>query len=154
MGAPQAKGGRVAVESTLNLKDYPEVYVVGDMAYLETFKDGQAYPMVAQVAIQQGKHSARNILRTQRGEEKRPFKYFDIGYMATIGRSAAVLDAFGMKLSGRLAWLGWLFIHISYLIGFRNRLIVLTNWAYYYFTYDRGVRLITSREMEEVTSGE
>jgi NADH dehydrogenase len=150
IGAPQAKGGRVAIEETLNLKEHPEVYVAGDMAYLETFKDGQAYPMVAQVAIQQGKHAARNILRAQRGEEKVPFKYFDIGYMATIGRSAAVLDAFGLKLSGRLAWLGWLFIHISYLIGFRNRLIVLTNWAYYYFTYDRGVRLITSREMEDV----
>jgi NADH dehydrogenase len=144
MGAPQAKGGRVPVEPALNLKDHPEVYVIGDMAYLETYKDGQAYPMVAQPAIQQGKHAAHNILRVERGEAAEAFKYFDIGYMATIGRRAAVLDAFGVRLSGRLAWLGWLFIHIIYLIGFRNRLIVLTNWAYNYFTYERGVRLITS----------
>jgi NADH dehydrogenase len=75
-----------------------------------------------------------------------PFHYFDMGSMATIGRKAAVFDAFGIRLSGRIAWLGWLFIHIIYLIGFRNRLIVLTNWAFNYFTYERGVRLITQRD--------
>ncbi len=143
--AEQGKNGRIKIEPALHLPDHPEVFVVGDMALLETYRDGQAYPMVAQVAIQQGKQAAENILREIAGKDTAPFHYFDEGSMATIGRRYAVLDAFGIHLSGRLAWLGWLFIHIVYLIGFRNRLIVLTNWAYNYFTYERGVRLITSK---------
>jgi NADH:ubiquinone reductase (H+-translocating) len=149
VGAPLAKGSRVKVEPALNLKEHPEVFVIGDMAYAETYKEGEAYPMVAQVAIQQGKHTAHSILRAHNGEEPEPFKYFDLGYMATIGRRAAVMDAFGLHLSGRLAWLGWLVVHIIYLIGFRNRLIVITNWAYNYFTYERGVRLITNRHNKQ-----
>src|SRR5207249_1916591 len=100
-------------------------------------------PMVAPVAMQQGKHAAGNILAMIEGRPVEPFKYFDKGQMATIGRRAAVLDAFGVHLSGLLAWIGWLFIHLMYLVGFRNRLIVLFNWAYNYFTWDRGVRIIT-----------
>src|SRR6185436_20324446 len=96
------------------------------------------------VAIQQGKQAARNIAAQLAGRPLRAFRYFDKGQMATIGRRAAVFDAFGVRLSGFLAWLGWLLIHLIELIGFRNRLIVLANWAYNYFTYDRGVRLITS----------
>jgi len=137
------KQSRVKVEPTLNLPGHPEVFVVGDMAYLEGYRGKEAYPMVAQVAIQQGKRAAKNILARLAKQEPRPFRYFDYGIMATIGRRAAVLDAFGLRLSGRLAWFGWLFIHILYLIGFRNRLIVMTNWAYNYFTFERGVRLIT-----------
>jgi NADH dehydrogenase len=144
LNVARGRGARVKVERTLNLPGRPEVFVVGDMAYLEGYRGANAYPMVAPVAIQQGQQAARNILAQIRGEPMRPFRYFDKGQMATIGRRAAVMDAFGVRLSGFLAWLGWLFIHLIELIGFRNRLIVLANWAYNYFTYDRGVRLITS----------
>jgi NADH dehydrogenase len=104
--------------------------------------------MVAQVAMQMGKQAAHNILALIEGRSLDMFHYFDKGQMATIGRRAAVFDAFGIRLSGFFAWIGWLFIHIIYLIGFRNRLVVLTNWAYNYFTYDRAVRLITGAERE------
>lgn len=140
-----ARGARVPVEPTLNLADHPEVFVIGDMAYLEGYKDGQAYPMVAQVAMQMGKQAAGNILAAIERQAPHAFRYFDKGQMATIGRRAAVFDAFGVRLTGFLAWAGWLVVHILYLIGFRNRLVVLTNWAYNYFTYDRAVRLITGR---------
>ncbi|MDQ3929153.1 MAG: NAD(P)/FAD-dependent oxidoreductase [Chloroflexota bacterium] len=154
LGVEQGKGGRVKIEPELHIREHPEVFVVGDMAYLEGYKGDQAYPMVAQVAIQQGKHAARNILAHAGGREMTPFRYFDQGSMATIGRRYAVLDAFGLRLSGRLAWFGWLFIHIIYLIGFRNRLIVLTNWAYNYFSYERAVRLITGKDLEMQPIGE
>ena len=131
------------VRSTLDLPGHPEVFVIGDMAYLEGYKGGQAYPMVAQVAIQQGKQAARNLLRREQGKPMRPFHYFDQGTLATIGRRYALLDGFGLHLSGRLAWFGWLFIHIVYLIGFRNRFIVMFEWAWAYFSYQRGARLIT-----------
>lgn len=149
LGEEQAKGGRVKVTRELHVPHRPEVFVIGDMAYLEGYKGGQAYPMVAQVAIQQGKRAARNILNSIAGRRMRPFFYLDEGIMATIGRRSAVLDAFGIRLSGRVAWFGWLLIHIMYLIGFRNRLIVLVNWAYNYFTHERGVRLITDEECED-----
>ena len=142
---PLDRTGRVLVRPDLSLPEHPEVFVVGDMAYLEGYKGGQAYPMVAQVAIQQGKRAARNILEQVRGREMKPFHYRGEGTMATVGRRFAVFDAFGIRMSGRIAWFGWLFIHIVYLIGFRNRLIVLTNWAFNYFTYERGVRLITGK---------
>jgi NADH dehydrogenase len=145
LGVKQARGARVPVANTLQLPERPEVFVVGDMAYLEGYHGG-AYPMVAQVAMQMGKQAGRNILAQLRGQPMREFHYFDKGQMATIGRRAAVLDAFGVRLGGFLAWVGWLFIHLLYLVGFRNRLVVLTNWAYNYFTYDRGVRLITSED--------
>jgi NADH dehydrogenase len=140
------RGARVTVEPTLNLPGRPEVFIIGDMAYLEGYRGDQSYPMVAPVAIQQGRQAAHNILALVRGEALRPFRYFDRGQMATIGRRAAVLDAFGVRLSGFIAWLGWLFIHLIELIGFRNRLIVLANWAYNYWTFDRGVRLITRED--------
>jgi NADH dehydrogenase len=149
LGAEQGRNARVKVEPTLNLPRHPEVFIIGDMAYLEGYKGNQAYPMVAQVAIQMGKRAARNILLQAQKRPMKPFRYFDEGTMATIGRSSAVFDAFGIRLSGFIAWLGWLFIHIIYLIGFRNRLIVLINWAINYFTYERGVRLITGRDWPE-----
>jgi NADH:ubiquinone reductase (H+-translocating) len=102
--------------------------------------------MVAPVAIQQGEQAARNILAQVHGRPMRTFRYVDKGQMATIGRQAAVLDAFGIQLDGRLAWIGWLLVHLIQLVGYRNRLIVLTNWAYNYVTYDRGVRLITGEK--------
>jgi NADH dehydrogenase len=146
LGLPVGRSARVKITPELNLPDRPEVFVIGDMAYLEGYKGGQAYPMVAQVAMQMGKQAAHNILALI---ERRPldaFHYFDKGQMATIGRRAAVFDAFGIRLSGFFAWVGWLFVHIIYLIGFRNRLVVLTNWAYSYFTYDRAVRVISGAE--------
>ena len=147
LGVEMARGARVKVQETMQLPTRPEVYVIGDMAYLEGFKthDGKtvAYPMVAQVAIQQGKISANNILATIRNKALATFHYRDKGSMATIGRRSAVFDAYGIKQSGYIAWLGWLFVHLIYLIGFRNRVIVLTNWAWNYFTYDRGARVIT-----------
>jgi NADH dehydrogenase len=146
LDVPRSRGARVPVTPTLSLPNRPEVFVVGDMAYLEGYQGGGAYPMVAQVAMQMGKQAARNILADLRGQPRRPFRYFDKGQMATIGRRAAVLDAFGVRLGGFLAWVGWLLIHIMYLVGFRNRLVVLANWAYNYFTYDRGVRLITGED--------
>jgi NADH:ubiquinone reductase (H+-translocating) len=143
LGLALGRSARVKVTPELNLPDRPEVFVIGDMAYLEDSKSGQAYPMVAQVAMQMGTQAARNILAQIEDRPLAAFHYFDKGQMATIGRRAAVFDAFGIRLSGFLAWVGWLFVHIIYLIGFRNRLVVLTNWAYNYFTYDRAVRLIT-----------
>jgi NADH dehydrogenase len=144
LDAERARGGRVKVQSTLNLQKYPEVFVIGDMAYLEGYqKPDQAYPMVAPVAIQMGELAAKNIVNRVKNKALRNFTYFDKGNMATIGRRNAVLESFGIRMSGFLAWLGWLFVHLLFLVGFRNRAIVLFNWAYGYFTYDRGVRLIT-----------
>ncbi|MBC8077788.1 MAG: NAD(P)/FAD-dependent oxidoreductase [Chloroflexales bacterium] len=143
LGVKQARGARVLIDPTLHVPDHPDVYVVGDMAYLEGYKPDVAYPMVAQVAIQMGEQAAQNILAKVHGFAQRRFHYFDKGQMATIGRRAAVFEAFGMRATGRIAWFGWLFVHLMYLVGFRNRVIVLTNWIFNYFTYERGVRLIT-----------
>jgi NADH dehydrogenase len=140
------RSARVKVEPALNIPGRPEVFVIGDMAYLEGYKNGQAYPMVAPVAIQQGEQAAKNILAQIADRPPRAFRYFDKGQMATIGRRSAVFDAFGVRMSGVLAWLGWLFIHLIELIGFRNRVIVLSNWIYNYLTYDRGVRLIIGQD--------
>jgi NADH:ubiquinone reductase (H+-translocating) len=143
LGIPLARGARVPVEPTLTLPSRPEVFVIGDMASLTNPKTNQPYPMVAQVAIQEGKRAARNLLAQVRRESMLPFQYFDKGNMATIGRKSAVLDVFGMQLTGFLAWIAWLIVHITFLIGSRSRLVVLTNWAYNYFTYDRATRLIS-----------
>ena len=141
LGQPTARGGRVKVTPTLHLEAAPNVFVIGDMAYLE--QDGQPLPQVAPVAIQMGEQTAANILRRLRGETLHPFRYKDPGSMATIGRSAAVAQVAGLKFTGFTAWIVWLFIHLIQLIGFRNRLIVLVNWAWNYLLADRGVRLIT-----------
>ncbi|MGQ9549241.1 MAG: NAD(P)/FAD-dependent oxidoreductase [Roseiflexus sp.] len=154
LGVTLGRGARVKVEPTLTLPGYPEVFVIGDMAYLEGYRPGVPYPMVAPVAVQMGEQAARNIIARTRRNPMKPFRYFDKGQMATIGRSAAVLDAFGIQLTGWPAWVGWLFVHLMELVGFRNRALVLLNWAYSYFTYDRGVRLIfgvgTGEKMEHV----
>lgn len=151
LGLKLGRGARVPVQPTLNLADHPEVFVIGDMAYLEGYKPNVAYPQVAPVAMQQAETAAHNILASQRGEPLKPFRYFDKGSMATIGRKSAVLEAFGLRLTGYLAWLGWLFVHLITLIGFRNRLVVLTNWIYNYFTYDRAARLITDTFKDAVS---
>jgi NADH dehydrogenase len=138
----KVRGGRVPVEADLSLKDHPDVFVIGDMAYRE--QDGVPLPSVAQVAMQGGDYVAKTIVARERGKQIEPFRYFNKGSMAVIGRHSAVADTFGIKLKGFLAWLAWLGLHLFYLIGFRNRLVTLLNWAYEYFRYNRQVRLITN----------
>jgi NADH dehydrogenase len=133
----------VLVEPDLSVPGHPEVFVVGDLAAIQ--QDGEWLPGVAQPAIQEGRAAAANVLRRVRGEPTVPFRYKDLGTMATIGRSAAVAIVFGRRFSGRLAWLLWLFIHITWLIGFRNRVVVLLEWAWAYVTWGRGARVILDR---------
>ncbi|HTE21368.1 MAG TPA: NAD(P)/FAD-dependent oxidoreductase, partial [Armatimonadota bacterium] len=141
LGVPLDKGGRVLVSPDLSIPDFPEVFVVGDLAAVT--QDGQPLPGVAQVAIQGGQSAARNIAHSVKGEPRETFVYHDRGTMATIGRAAAVADLKRVKLTGVPAWLAWLFIHLLFLIGFENRVLVLWNWAWSYLTYQRGSRLIT-----------
>ena len=141
---PKGAGGRLVVAETLQLPGYPEVYVIGDMAHVGG-PDSRPHPMVAPVAIQQGDLVAENILRQMAGQRAKPFAYKDRGAMATIGRRAAVAYVFGLQLNGLLAWLIWLTVHLVWLIGFRNRMLVLINWAWNYLTYERAVRLIRGR---------
>jgi len=141
LGLAPARQGRIAVEPTLQLAGHPEVFIIGDAAYRE--QDGEPLPMVAPVAIQMGESVARNIARQLRGQPLEPFRYHDQGTLATIGRNAAVAHVFGLQLSGFPAWVMWLVVHIIQLIGFRNKLFVLLNWAWDYFFYERAARLIT-----------
>jgi NADH dehydrogenase len=142
LGVELDRAGRVNVQPDLTVPGHPEVFVIGDLAALRD-KDGKLLPGVAPVAIQQGRHAARSILRASRGLPPGPFRYLDRGSLATIGRAAAVADFGWIKFSGFFAWLSWLFIHIFFLIGFRNRFIVMFEWAWAYFTYQRAARLIT-----------
>lgn len=141
-GVERGAGGRIVVQPDLSVKGHPEVFVVGDLAYC--LQDGAPLPMMAPVASQQGRYAARAVLARERGEQPSPFRYFDKGAMATIGRSSAVAATGGLKFRGFPAWLVWLVLHLFYLIGFRNRLMVVMNWAYYYFFHERQVRLITA----------
>ena len=143
LGAPLDRAGRVRAEPTLAVPGHPEIFVAGDICALN--QDGVPLPGVAQVAMQEGAHAARNVLRRLRGEPLEPFRYRNYGNMATIGRGSAVADIGPVKASGLLAWLIWLFIHIFWLIGFRNRIAVLGEWAWSYVTFQRRVRLITGR---------
>jgi len=142
LGVEQAGSGRVRVAASLQIKDHAEVFVIGDAAYLEN-GNGQPLPMLSTVAIQQGKVTAQNIKKMIRGEKPEAFRYKDPGLLATIGRNAAVARIWGLSFSGIIAWLIWVFLHIFRLIGFRNRLLVLINWAWEYFFYENQVRLIT-----------
>ena len=143
LDTPHQAGGRISVEPDLTLPGHPEVYVIGDMAYLE--QDCSALPMTAPVAMQMGMYAGKAILANEGGTNLPPFRYRDKGSMATIGRNAAVASAFGMNFRGYLAWLVWLLLHIYYLIGFRNRIVVMLNWVWYYWFHERQVRLITRR---------
>lgn len=142
LGVQQAAGRRVRVEPTLQLLQHPEVFVIGDAAYMEDEK-GQPLPMLATVAQQQAKAAAKNLQRMLKGKDLKPFHYKDPGLLATIGRNAAVARIWGLSFSGFIAWAIWVVLHIYRLIGFRNRLVVLINWAWDYFFYDNQVRLIT-----------
>jgi NADH dehydrogenase len=139
---PVDRAGRVVVAPDLSVPQHPEIFVIGDLAVMMT--DGKPVPGVAQGAIQSGRSAARNILRSIRGEPRRPFRYHNKGDMATIGRHKAIADfGHGIHVAGYPAWWFWLLLHILYLAGFRNRLSVLVEWGYAYFTYGLGARLIT-----------
>jgi NADH dehydrogenase len=142
LGAPIDRAGRVLVNPDLSIPGQPEVFVIGDLASLKD-ENGQMIPGVAPVAMQEGRAVARNITRELQGEPRRSFHYVNKGNLATIGRAAAVAQFGKVHISGFLAWLSWLFIHIFFLIGFRNRIMVMIQWAWSYFTYERGARLIT-----------
>ncbi len=142
LGVPVDRAGRVLVQPDLSLPGHPEVMVIGDMAALADQK-GKLLPGVAQVAIQQGNWAAKTIARDLENQPRQPFHYHDKGSLATIGRAAAVAQIGKFQLSGYFAWLAWLFVHILFLIGFRNRIVVMINWAWAYLTYERGARLIT-----------
>jgi len=142
LGVPLDRAGRVVVERDLSVPGHPEAFVIGDAAaFLD--KEGHQLPGVAQVAMQGGTHAARTILRRIQGKPGQPFVYHDRGSMAIIGRGSAIADIRGLRFSGPIAWLAWLFLHIFELIGFRNRLVVMIEWATAYFTRQRSVRLIT-----------
>lgn len=147
---PLARSGQVIVNSDLSVPGRPEIFVVGDLAYAIQ-KDGTPAPGVAQVAIQGGRVAAKNITASIAGRPRRDFNYLNKGDLATIGRTEAVASFFRgkIKIAGFPAWFMWLFVHIMYLAGFRNRLSVLLQWGYAYLTYQRGVRLITSQIIKE-----
>jgi NADH dehydrogenase len=140
LGVPLDRAGRVLVQTDLAVPGHPDIQVIGDLAAVP--QEGGWVPGVAQGAIQEGRHAARNIMRALRGEPPLPFHYRDLGSLATIGRKAAVADFGRIHLSGFFAWFVWLFIHILNLIGFRNRAAVLFEWALAYFTYQRSARLL------------
>src|SRR5881394_2209261 len=142
LGVPVDRVGRVMVNDDLTIPGHPEVQVIGDLANF-SHQTGQPLPGVSPVAMQQGRHAARNILRMIKNRKPRRFRYWDKGSMATIGRNKAVADLNFVHLSGLPAWIVWLFVHVLFLVGFRNRLAVLFQWAWAYFTFNKGARLIT-----------
>jgi NADH dehydrogenase len=142
LGAPVDRAGRVLVNPDLSIPGHPEVFVIGDLASIKD-ESGKIIPGVAPVAMQEGRAVARNLGRELHGRPRHNFHYVNKGNLATIGRAAAVAEFGKLHISGLLAWLAWLFIHIFFLIGFRNRLSVMFQWAWSYFTYERGARLIT-----------
>lgn len=143
-GARLDRVGRVLVQPDLSVDGHPEILVIGDLAGL--VQDGKQLPGVAPTAMQQGRYAAALIRNRLRNEKTKPFRYFDKGMLATIGRNAAVAKIGPLQFSGILAWLAWLFIHLLYIVVFENRLVIATHWAYDYFTYNRGARLITGSE--------
>ena len=143
LGVPLDRAGRVRVEQDLSVPGQPDIFVIGDLAAVES--DGNAVPGVAPAAIQMGRHASANVLRRLRGEPTAAFRYRDKGLLATVGRSRAVAVIGRLKLSGFFAWAAWLFVHIVFLIGFRNRFVVLFTWMWAYLTYERSARLIVGR---------
>jgi len=144
LGVPLDRAGRIAVNPDLSVPGIPNVFIVGDLASLT--QDGRMIPGVGPAAIQEGRAAAKNVLRDLKREQRKPFRYWNKGDLAVIGRSRAIADLGWIQFSGWFAWVFWLFVHIMYLVGFRNRIVVLTEWAYAYFTSQAGVRLITDVE--------
>jgi NADH dehydrogenase len=147
LGAPLDRSGRVEVRPDLSLPAHPEVFVAGDLARVE--QGGEPVPGIAPAAIQAGRRAARNALRRVHGRPTLPFRFRDRGTLSTIGRAAAVGTVKGVELTGLSAWLAWLGVHIVYLIGFRNRVAVLLEWAWSYATFKRGARLITETSEQQ-----
>jgi NADH dehydrogenase len=143
LDVPVGQAGRIRVTPALNLRSRPEVFVVGDMASPEGAKYGRPYPMVAQVAMQQGRLASKNITALERRHAPRTFRYSDKGQLAIIGRRSALVDAFGLRLRGQLAWFVWLGLHLLKLRGVRNRLVVLFDWIAVYTRRTRGAGIIT-----------
>ena len=144
LGAPLDNAGRVRVNEDLSVPGHPEIFAIGDLATLA--QDGRTVPWVCPAANQEGAFAAKSIIRDTRHQPRKKFHYFNKGDLATIGRSRAIADFGRVRFTGRLAWFLWLFVHIMYLVGFRNRIVVFIEWAYSYFTYQAGVRLITDVE--------
>ncbi|MEN0057613.1 MAG: NAD(P)/FAD-dependent oxidoreductase [Bdellovibrio sp.] len=150
LNVPLDKAGRVLIEKDLSLKDHPEVFVIGDQAcFLQD--DGTPLPGLASVAMQQGLHAAQVIQETLTSSSRSSFRYLDKGQMATIGRRKAIAQIHNLKFSGFFAWILWLFIHVYYLIGLKNKFFVIWQWAYAYFTFKRGARLIVDKEWRSQT---
>lgn len=149
LGVPLDPIGRVLVEKDLSIPGHPEVFVIGDMALVKNSK-GLPLPGIAPVAIQQGRYLARLLHGEIEGKTREPFQYWDKGQMATIGRKKAIVESGKLKFGGFTAWLAWLFIHIFYLIGFKNRLFVLMDWAWSYLTFRKGARLIVDKEWRSI----
>ena len=148
LGVPLKRGGRVPITPMIDVVGSNDIYVIGDMAYLED-EQGQPYPMLIPVAKQQGILAAKNILRRIAGWEQQNFHYIDRGIMATIGRERAVAYLFNrIQLSGFFAWVSWLGLHLIALMGFRNRVAVFVDWVWNYFTFDRSVRVILEPKAE------
>lgn len=147
LGVPLDQVGRVLVGEDLTIAGHPEVFIAGDLARA-TGADGNPLPGVALVAMQQGIYAAKTIVNDMKGQPRPPFRYHDLGQLATIGRSRAICEIFGLKLSGWFAWWVWLIVHIYRLSGFRNRIIVLIQWAWSYMTFTRGARLIVGKEWQ------
>ncbi|MGK0189962.1 MAG: NADH dehydrogenase [Verrucomicrobiales bacterium] len=141
-------GSRIKVDAFSQVEDMPDVFAIGDVAWMPTDEAPDGHPMVATAAIQQGAHLAKNLQRQQENQPMLPFRYFDKGSLATIGKRRAVADVGTHHLHGFLAWLIWCFVHIFYLIGFRNKLLVFTNWLMSYMTYEKGNRFIVRRFRE------
>lgn len=142
------KGNRLLVDRHNKLYGYDRVFAIGDVALMQTEDYPDGHPQVAPVAMQQGTLLAKNLKHIIKGEPLQPFSYFDKGTMATVGRNRAVAEVAGLKLGGIFAWLAWMLVHLLMLIGFRNRLVVLVDWIWNYFSYDRGIRLILPRSKD------
>jgi NADH dehydrogenase len=148
LGSPLDKAGRLIVEANLTIPGHQDIFVVGDQAHFD-LPNGKSLPGLAPVALQEGGHAAHNIILSIDGKKLKNFQYFDKGQMATIGRKLAVMEFKGFKARGLFAWLAWLFVHIYYLIGFKNRFVVIFQWAWSYLTFGRGARLITKKDWRE-----
>ena len=151
------RGGRIKVDEFNRVVGYDDIFAIGDVAAMQTQEYPNGHPGVAPAAIQQGKHLAKNLVRLINKDKPEPFKYRDKGSMATVGRNKAVVDIGKIRFQGIFAWFVWMFVHLMSLVGFRNKLVVLVNWTWSYFSYDRGTRLIIRRfsrqSMTEDTSG-
>jgi NADH dehydrogenase len=151
--APTDRSGRFKVTENLTVPQFPDIYVVGDLAYVEN-ADKKAMPGVAQAAMQSGAYAAKDIVRKlKNGPAQKPFAYFNKGDLAVIGRAAAVANVFGIHLTGLSAWVVWLFIHLMYIVEFQSRILVLVQWGFLYLTFNRGARLITGTAASKLVKG-